>query len=161
MPPEKAKELESMVGEMVKLQYIRMEEVPTIPRQESTFGIAVYAPLADAPCQPDVVVVRGTARQTMLLAEAAKAANIDYDTMTMGRPTCAMIPATMQSERGTASLGCIGNRVYTGLAENELYFTIPGSRVSEVVEKLETICNANKQLETFHREHAKAVAAGA
>src|SRR6185436_18860199 len=32
MPPEKGKELESMIGEMVKLQYLRMEEVLTIPR---------------------------------------------------------------------------------------------------------------------------------
>jgi uncharacterized protein (DUF169 family) len=158
MPPEKGKELESMIGEMVKLNYLRMEEVPAIPRRDGAFGVAVYAPLSEATFDPDVVIVRGNARQIMLVAEAAKAANIEHDAVAMGRPTCAMIPAAMQSGHGTSSLGCIGNRVYTGLTDSELYFTIPGSKVAEVVDKLEVICNANQALETFHREHAAAVA---
>jgi uncharacterized protein (DUF169 family) len=158
MPPEKATELQSMVGEMVKLNYIRMEEVPAIPRRDSAFGVAIYAPLSGATFDPDVVIVRGNARQIMLVAEAAKAANIEHDAVAMGRPTCAMIPAAMQSEHGISSLGCIGNRVYTGLGDDELYFTIPGSKVGEVVDKLEVICNANRELETFHHEHAAAVA---
>jgi hypothetical protein len=33
--------------------------------------VAVYAPLAAAPVPPDVVLVRGNARQVMLLAGAA------------------------------------------------------------------------------------------
>lgn len=160
MPPEKGKELESMLGEMVKLNYIRMEEVPGIPRRTDAFGVAIYSPLSDAPFEPDVVLVRGNARQIMLLAEAAKAANIEHDTMTMGRPTCAMIPAAIQSERGVSSFGCVGNRVYTGIPDDELYLTIPGSKVAEVIDKLEVICNANRELETFHKDHAAAVASG-
>ena len=156
LPAEKGKELESMVGEMVKLKYIRSEEVPDIPRVNSPFQLAVYAPLADAPCNPDVVIVRGNARQTMLLTEAIKAADIDSDVMSMGRPTCAIIPAAMQSEHGVSSFGCIGNRIYTGLGDGELYFTIPGQKVSAVIEKLETIADANRQLATLHREHAAA-----
>ena len=46
---------------------------------------------------------------------------------------------------------CIGNRVYTGLADHELYFTIAGSKIDEVVDQLETISNANRELERFHR----------
>lgn len=160
MPPEKAEELQSMVGEMVKLNYIRMEEVPDIPKRDSAFGVAIYAPLSEAKLDPDVVIVRGNGRQIMLVAEAAKAANIEHDAVAMGRPTCAMIPAAMQSGNGTSSLGCVGNRVYTGLGDDELYFTIPGSRVADVVDKLEVICNANRELESFHREHAAAVASG-
>lgn len=160
MPPEKGKELESMLGEMVKLNYIRMEEVPGIPRRADAFGVAIYAPLSDAPFEPDVVLVRGNARQIMLLTEAAKAANIEHDAITMGRPTCAMIPAAIQSERGVSSFGCVGNRVYTGIPDDELYLTIPGSKVAEVIAKLEVICNANRELETFHKDHAAAVASG-
>src|SRR5258707_15568796 len=52
MPPEKAEELQSMVGQMVKLNYIRMEEVPGIPKRESAFGVAVYAPLSAATFDP-------------------------------------------------------------------------------------------------------------
>ena len=154
LPPEKAKELESVIETMVGIQYIRMEEVATLPRRDEPFGVAVYAPLAEAPCDPDVVLVRGSARQVMLVAEAARAADIGHDGATMGRPACAMIPEAMRSARGTTSLGCIGNRVYTGLGDDELYFAIPGAKVEEVVRKLETIVTANRILEHYHSARA-------
>jgi uncharacterized protein (DUF169 family) len=49
------------------------------------------------------------------------------------------------------SLGCIGNRVYTGLTDEELYLTIPGPRLGDVVERLATIVHANIELERFDR----------
>jgi uncharacterized protein (DUF169 family) len=48
------------------------------------------------------------------------------------------------------SLGCIGNRVYTGMGDDELYFTIPGGQVGAVVERLEAVVHANRELETYH-----------
>ena len=74
LPPERARELEDVVGTMVGLQYIRMEEVGALPRRAEPFRLAVYAPLAETPAPPDVVLVRGRARQIMLVAEAARAA---------------------------------------------------------------------------------------
>jgi hypothetical protein len=41
--------------------------------------------------------------------------------------------------------------VYTGLADDELYFVIAGSQLDAVVEKLITIVDANRELEKFHR----------
>src|SRR5690242_20838162 len=76
LPPERARELEGVVGTMVGLQYIRMEEVGALPRRSARFGVAVYAPLAETPAPPDVVIVRGRARQIMLVAEAARAAGL-------------------------------------------------------------------------------------
>src|SRR6516164_4534723 len=43
----------------------------------------------------------------------------------MARPTCAVVPEVVRTRRCAASLGCIGNRVYTGLADDELYFSVP------------------------------------
>jgi len=114
------------------------------------FRVAVYAPLAEAPLPPDVVLVRGHARQIMLVAEAARAAGLAGDAAAMGRPACAMIPAVLSGPGGVTSLGCIGNRVYTGLGDDELYFTIPGPRVGDVVERLETVVRANQELEKYH-----------
>jgi len=150
LPAARAAELQQVVGTMVGLQYIRMEEVATLPRRTEPFGVAVYAPLGEAPVDPDVIIVRGNARQIMLVAEAARAAGIGHDGAAMGRPACAMIPEAMRSARGNTSLGCIGNRVYTGLGDAELYFTIPGSRLGDVVDKLETIVHANRELEKYH-----------
>jgi uncharacterized protein (DUF169 family) len=135
---------------MVGLQYIRMEEVGALPRRAAPFGVAVYGPLAQAPAPPDVVLVRGRARQIMLVAEAARAAGLAGDTAAMGRPACAMIPAALAGPGAVTSLGCIGNRVYTGLGDDELYFTIPGPRVGDVVERLEAVVRANGELRKYH-----------
>jgi len=100
LPPERAKELEHVVGTMVGLQYIRMEEVGALPRRTAPFQVAVYAPLAETPAPPDVVLVRGRARQIMLVAEAARAAGIAGDGASMGRPACAVIPAVLGGPTG-------------------------------------------------------------
>jgi uncharacterized protein (DUF169 family) len=157
LPPERASELESVVGTMVGLQYIRMEEVGALPRIARPWSVAVYAPLAAAPVDPDVVLVRGTARQIMLVAEAARAAGIGQEGPALGRPACSMIPEAMRGARGNTSLGCIGNRVYTGLGDDELYFTVPGSRVADLVARLETIVHANGELERYHEGRRESI----
>ena len=113
----------------------------------------MYAPLAQAPCDPDVVLV-GNAKQVMLVDEAARAAGIGDEVAAMGRPACAMIPKVLRSAHGTTSLGCIGNRVYTELADDELYFAVPGPAIAEVVGKLDAIVSANRELEQYHRSRA-------
>jgi uncharacterized protein (DUF169 family) len=151
LPTETARQLNEIVQTMVGLQYISMAEIPSIPKRDQPFKVAVYAPLSSAPFEPDVVLVRGTARQLMLLAEAAQAAGVAGGHAAMGRPTCAVLPETLQSGKTTASFGCIGNRVYTGLSDEEGYYAIPGSKLAEVANKLAVIVEANRHLETFHR----------
>lgn len=151
LPDEQAKEFDGLIGTMVSLSYIDANEVAGIPRRPEPFGVAIYAPLADADFEPDVVLVTGTAKQLMLLAEAAHAAGVGSEPSVVGRPTCAAIPAVMQSGLTAANFGCIGNRVYTELADDNLYFLIPGSKLDAVVGKLATIVHANRELEKFHR----------
>jgi uncharacterized protein (DUF169 family) len=151
LPPARAQELEGLVGTMIGLGYVRQEEIPAIPRRDVPFGVALYAPLSDVPFDVDVVLVRGNAKQMMLIAEAAGAAGLSGDGTLMGRPTCAMIPAALQGGHVTTSLGCIGNRVYTGLGDDEFYAAIPGSKLVSLVDGLATIVTANHELERFHR----------
>ena len=154
LPPAQAKELQGMIETMVGLKYLKMEEVPGIPRREEPFGVAIFAPLAKAPVEPDVVIVRGNAKQMMLLAEAANAAGVTSTGGIMGRPTCAMIPAVMKSQQAAMSLGCIGNRVYNELSDGELYFSLSGPLLSNTTEVLESICSANSNLRSFHQTRA-------
>ena len=151
LPPARAKELQGVLETMFRLNYLRPEEVPDIPRRQGKLGVVLYAPLAAAPFEPEVVLVCGNAKQIMLLAEAAHAAGAGADAPLMGRPTCAAIPTALQSQRCAASLGCIGNRVYTEMADDELYFAVPGGQLGRVVEKLAAIVNANRELEKYHR----------
>src|SRR5258708_19439273 len=102
-----------------------MEDMPQIPPGKTALQVAVYGPLAAAPVPHDVVLVRGNARQLMLLAEAAQAAGVAGTGATMGRPTCAVLPEAINTARTAASFGCIGNRVYTGPDDPEAYFAIP------------------------------------
>lgn len=157
LPAERAAELQQVVGTMVGLQYIRMEEVPELPRRAEPFGVAVYGPLKALPVDPDVVIVRGRPREIMLLAEAARAARVGHDGATMGRPACAMIPEALRSARANTSLGCIGNRVYTGLGDAELYFTIPGRALGDVVERLAVVAHANRELERYHESRRESL----
>jgi uncharacterized protein (DUF169 family) len=124
--------------------------VPGIPKRDVPFGVAVYAPLAQADGEPSAVVVSGNARQMMLLAEAANAAGVGGAAL-MGRPTCAALPEAMRSGRGVASLGCIGNRVYTEMNDDEQYYVLPGSQLHAVAEKLAGIVRANSELEKYHK----------
>jgi uncharacterized protein (DUF169 family) len=154
LPGEVARQLEGLISTMVGLEYLTMADIPAIPRRQEPFGVAVYSPLAAAPCDPDVVLVRGDVRQMMLLAEAAGSAGVAGDSATLGRPTCAVLPQAMETARTAASFGCVGNRVYTGARDGEGYFAIPGAELGNVVARLAVIVKANQELEKFHRARA-------
>jgi uncharacterized protein (DUF169 family) len=156
MPAEVGKQLEGLIETMVGLKYLKMADIPNIPQRKDPFRVAVYAPLAAAPCDPDVVLVRGNARQLMLLAEAAQAVGAAGDGATLGRPTCAVLPQAIATAKTASSFGCIGNRVYTGASDDDAYFAIPGARLGEIVGSLATIVKANRELEQFHRARAEA-----
>jgi len=154
MSEAKKQELMGLVETMVQLGYIRMEEVPGIPHRRAPLRVAVYGPLSRMPCPPDLVLVRGTASQLMVLVEAAQAAGVSPDAPAMGRPTCAALPQALDSARPSVSLGCVGNRVYTGLAEGEGYVAVPAAAMEQVCGQLGKLSRANAELEKFHRARA-------
>ena len=51
-----------------------------------------------------------------------------------------------------SSLGCTGNRVYTGLREDELYVAVPGADLEKVAGALEIIVSANQAIADYARE---------
>src|SRR5262245_29497529 len=152
LPETQKIELEGLISTMIRLEYLHGEEVAGIPHRREALKVAAYAPLEDATFMPDVVVVRGNVRQMMLISEAARAAGVFNGADILGRPACAMIAHGHDTGNAVASFACIGNRVYTNLADDELYVTIPGAALSSVFERLEVILSANAQLETFHRQ---------
>jgi uncharacterized protein (DUF169 family) len=151
LPDAQTRELETIVGTMIGLEYLQGDEVNSIPRRHEPMQVAAYAPLADATFAPDVVIFRGNARQLMLMSEAARSAGLFGGGDILGRPACAMIPLSESTGGAVASFGCIGNRVYTGLGNDEFYVVIPGRGLAKTLERLAVILNANEQLEAFHR----------
>ena len=157
LPQAQMQELQGVVGTMVSLGYIRNEEVPGIPRRTEKFGVVVYEPLTDATESPDVVLFRGNAKQIMLVEEAAIAVGANGAAPLMGRPTCAAVPLAMSSQAGVSSLGCVGNRVYTDMADDEFYYALPGKHVAAVAGKLTAILHANAELTKYHQARKAAL----
>src|SRR3954467_1799288 len=59
LPAEREAELGQTLTLMSEIGYIRMEEVPGVPRLASTPTTIVYAPLGGTPVDPDVVLIAG------------------------------------------------------------------------------------------------------
>lgn len=148
LPAAREHELSDTLGLMGEIGYVRMEEVPGIPRLPQTPAVTVYAPLGETPVDPDVVIVTGTPAGLMLLHEAALRAGKPPASL-LGRPTCMAIPAALGGGVAT-SLGCIGNRVYTGATDDECYTVVSGADLELLVQQLATISAANVMLTEYH-----------
>jgi uncharacterized protein (DUF169 family) len=149
LPPAREPELMQTLSLMSDIGYIRMEEVPGVPRLQKMPGVLVYSPLADAPVPPDVVLVSGKPGQMMLLQEAAARAQQNSSPM-LGRPTCMAIPAAVNGGAVVSSLGCVGNRVYTGITDDAFYTVVSGAVLESIVAQLGTIVAANATLAEYH-----------
>jgi uncharacterized protein (DUF169 family) len=80
----------------------------------------VYAPFGETPVTPDVVLFACKPSRRMPMNEAANRAGVGSGAPALERPTCMALPASLQM-RAILSLEYMGNRVYTGLGEDELY----------------------------------------
>jgi len=145
-------ELHQVLGLMSEIGYIRLEEVPA--------KTIVYSPLADAPVAPTVVLAAGKPAAVMMLAEAAHRAGAMSKLPLLGRPTCMAIPAALEAGAVT-STGCIGNRVYTDIGEDELYVVLRGSDLERIGNEIDTIIKANQALTDYHRERRRTLTASA
>jgi uncharacterized protein (DUF169 family) len=149
LPAARAKELDDVLGIMCQLGYVKMEEVPQIPRWSP--GAIVYSRLADAPLEPDVVLFALSPGSAMLLGEAARHAGKSSSLPPMPRPTCMAVPAAAQHGT-TMSLACIGNRIYTEIGDGEVYMMIRGADLPAIAESLKTIVAANAALTEYHQK---------
>jgi len=103
------------------------------------------------------VLFAGRPGRVMLLQEAALCAGVKAQAPLLGRPTCMALPAALAYGL-VASTGCIGNRVYTDVGEDELYVTVPGKDLPRIAEAAHTIAAANHILSEYHRGRRQALA---
>jgi uncharacterized protein (DUF169 family) len=148
LSPERENETAQTLKFMFDLGYVKAEEVPQIPRLAKAPVAIVYAPLGETPAPPSVVLFACKPSSAMLLGEAANRAGVASGAPALGRPTCMALPASLQMG-AILSLGCIGNRVYTGLGEDEMYFVLRGQDLAAVDEALATIRSANTALQEY------------
>jgi uncharacterized protein (DUF169 family) len=150
LSPEREKETEETLKMMFDLGYVKPEEVPQIPRLAKAPKAIVYSPLADAPVDPDVALFALRPAAAMLLQEAAGRAGVGTGAPALGRPTCMALPASLQ-HGAIVSLGCMGNRIYTGLDEDEMYVVLRGRDLPRIADELQVIGGANAALRDYAR----------
>jgi uncharacterized protein (DUF169 family) len=158
LPADRGAVLKETVSFMVLNGYLQSEEVPLIPALTKPPRFVAYGPADTVPFRKDVVVIAARPAEAMLIYEAAircGAANMAMPAL--GRPGCAVLPLALSSASSALSFGCKGNRTFTGLPDEEMYFSIPGTRWDSLLDTLRTIRQANKAMEAHYHRHEAAV----
>lgn len=142
------------------IEYVRLEDLPSIPVLRSRPNYIVYAPLAETPLAPDVVVLFVNASQTLILSEATQQVE-NQNPPALGRPACGIVPQVMNTGRAALSLGCCGARAYLDVLTDQVaIFAIPGAKLDLYVSRIESLAKANAMLAKFHGIRRRDVEAG-
>lgn len=159
LPDNVQQELMSAVTLMCEVGYLSPQEPESIPTTSKQAGGMVYGPLAGFPLTPDVVLLWLTPRQAMLYNEAAGSAQWTAAPLRMrGRPACTAIPLAMADGHSTLSLGCMGMRTFTEIADDRLLAVLPGENAAAFVEALEGITRANATMHGYYEQKKAAFA---
>jgi uncharacterized protein (DUF169 family) len=153
MPEASQQRAQELVQTMASVQYFSPAEVSTLPIVKKPHTSVVYGRLDQFPVQADVILCVLDTRQAMLVAEAMGNVNwLQGGQVAFGRPTCAVIPRAMQTGATSLSFGCVGARTYIDLKPSELVLTVSSHEFASLVERLQTIVDANAALAPFHAQ---------
>jgi uncharacterized protein (DUF169 family) len=153
LPSTHQEEFEQTLSRMTSAGYVKMEEIPSIPRLRQIANVVVYSPLGDTPTEPDLTIFVVRPMQAMVLQESALRTGISLQISLFGRPACMALPSALQGM--VTSGGCLGNRIYSELGEDELYVMIAGRYLRKVADEIQIIAEANSKLTRFHQERKK------
>ena len=131
------------VAALLESGWVTMDVVPQIPVVSERPGAVVYGPLAQTPGDPDVVMLRISGRQLMVLSDAYPALRIE------GKPQCHIIAIAKEQGEIAASVGCQLSRVRTGMANGEMTCAIPAARLAEVIDRIERTAIADNAVARY------------
>ena len=136
------------VGALLESGWVTMEMVPGIPVVAEKPGAVTYGPLAATPIDPDVVLVRLTAKSLMVLSDALPGLKIE------GKPQCHIVAMAKEHGEVAASVGCALSRVRTGMPSTDNTCAIPASRLAEVVDAIERTAATDAVVARYAAEDA-------
>ena len=137
------------VATLLDTGWVTAEMVPQIPVVAERPGAITYGPLADTPVDPDVVLVRLTAKSLMVLRDALP------DMPVEGKPQCHIVAMAKERDEVAASVGCMLSRVRTGMPSTEVTCAIPAGRLGEVVERVRATAEIDARVATYAAEDAR------
>ncbi len=152
MPEVSQQRAQELVQTMASVQYFSPAEVSALPIVQKPHSNVLYGRLDQFPVEADIVLCILDSYQAMLVAEAMGNVNwLQGGQAAFGRPTCAVIPRSMQTGTASLSFGCVGARTYIDLSPSELVLSVPGQQFAALVDRLQTIVDANAALAPYHQ----------
>jgi uncharacterized protein (DUF169 family) len=138
----------SDVAALLETGWVTMDVVPQIPVVTEAPGAVTYGPLAESPIDPDVVLIRLTAKSLMVLSDALPGLRIE------GKPQCHIVALAKEEGVPAASVGCALSRVRTGMPPTEMTCAIPASQLADVVASVEQHAGADNTVAKYAAEDA-------
>jgi uncharacterized protein (DUF169 family) len=154
LPAECTQELKNTFSQLSDSGYIKIGDIPNIPRLKTAPPIVIYSPLGETPIDPDLVVFVIRPMPAMILQEAALRMGISMEFSRLGAPTC-MSLAIALNHGMASSTGCLGNRVFVDLGDDELYVLVAGNCLQKIVDAIQGISESNQKQKEFHRERQR------
>ena len=139
----------SDVAALLDTGWVTMDVVPHIPVVHDRPGAVTYGPLAETPVDPDVVFLRVTARQLMVLSDAIPALRVE------GKPQCHIVAVAKEENQPAASVGCALSRVRTGMPPTEMTCAIPATQLAETVAAIQHNAVADNAVARYATEDAR------
>ena len=127
----------SDVAALLDSGWVTMDVVPQIPTVSEKPGTVLYGPLHETSVDPDVVLLRVTGKQLMVLHDAIPEMRIE------GKPQCHIIAIAKEQGAPAASVGCALSRVRTGMSAHEMTCALPASSLPEVVATIQRNAGAD------------------
>jgi uncharacterized protein (DUF169 family) len=137
------------VAALLAAEWITPEAASKIPFIKEKPGAVLYGPLAAGAFVPDVVFLRLTGKQLMLVNDAWPELHFE------GKPQCHVIPMAKESGVVAVSSGCMLSRVRTGMPNNEVTCALPAAKLGDLVARLKKAQGADLKVAAYAAEDAK------
>jgi uncharacterized protein (DUF169 family) len=139
----------SDVAALLDSGWVTMDVVPQIPVVHERPGAVTYGPLADTPVDPDVVFLRVTGRQLMVLSDAIPGLRVE------GKPQCHIVAIAKEEGVPAASVGCALSRVRTGMPPTEMTCALPASQLADILASIQQHAVADIAVAHYAAEDAR------
>ncbi len=131
------------VGALLESGWVDAETAMQIPVVSQTPAAVLYGPLAETARDPDVILLRITGRQLMVLHDAFPALRIE------GKPQCHIVAIAKEQRQMAASVGCQLSRVRTGMPNAEMTCAIPADQLPDLLDRLAATAAADNAVARY------------
>ena len=131
------------VAALVQSGWVGEADFPRVPAVKDKPASIVYGPLDAIPVDPDVVFLRLSAKQAMVLDDALGGVRFE------GKPQCHVLAIAKDDGEAAISVGCMLSRVRTGMGNSELTCAIPFSRLGATVEALRSNAQTERTVAAY------------